>query len=357
MRNQFIPSRINPITPGATPETVQLLRWLANLGRRRTVAMGANDMLKGNSSTDPLSFYELDSVFAGNAGGASPAIMGFEYHDPTWTAAWGATGTSAVAAKIVAAANAGKAVALHHHSGHPVTGALSRVGTFVWPARDGGDAGTSWDLTAGGLASVLAGGSQDAQLLAYLDRLATFIDGLVDNRGRKIPVILRLWHEANGGWFWWGASAANYRALWQRTVTYLRDTKGLTNVLYAPCVSSDVSIAGWYPCDSFTDVFAIDNYDNSASPSLSNAGRFATCYAECVAATAKPLFLAEFGYQNWTTATAPVWAPSIASLADNYSRIAAAMVWRSPFGPSSSDAASKKADFSAALRDPRALTL
>lgn len=43
-------------------------------------------------------------------------------------------------------------------------------------------------------------------------------------------------HEFDGDWFWWGkahSSVADYKTLYQFTVTYLRDSLGVHNFLYA----------------------------------------------------------------------------------------------------------------------------
>ena len=51
-----------------------------------------------------------------------------------------------------------------------------------------------------------------------------------------VPVICRLFHENDGSWFWWGAaycSPSQYKNLFRYTEEYLRDVKGLHNLLYA----------------------------------------------------------------------------------------------------------------------------
>ena len=108
-----------------------------------------------------------------------------------------------------------------------------------------------------------------------LDKIADFFLSLKDDAGRPIPVIFRPWHEQNGGWFWWGRgqrSADNSKdvqdfvALWKFTVHYLRDVRGVHNVLYA--FASDVGdwktdkISIWdeYPGDDIVDIVGLDAY-------------------------------------------------------------------------------------------------
>lgn len=80
---------------------------------------------------------------------------------------------------------------------------------------------------------ILPGGDLDKSYNGYLDMVADY--GLRMQK-QNIPVIFRPLHEHNGYWFWWGAkntSAKDFQQLWEYTVTYLRDTKGVHNFLYA----------------------------------------------------------------------------------------------------------------------------
>ena len=92
-----------------------------------------------------------------------------------------------------------------------------------------------------------------------------------------MPVVFRPWHEHNGDWFWWGkahTSEADYIALWRFTVHYLRDVKGVHNLLYA--FSPDKSridlahfdqgyLYGW-PGDEYVDVMGLDDYEDARPP-------------------------------------------------------------------------------------------
>ena len=37
-----------------------------------------------------------------------------------------------------------------------------------------------------------------------LDEFIQMLNQLKDYKGKKIPVVIRLFHEASGDWFWWG---------------------------------------------------------------------------------------------------------------------------------------------------------
>lgn len=354
MSRAFMPSRAMPNTSGATAETVALYRRLIDLGRRSTILLGASDMLAGDVATYPSpTFYGTQEVF-GAVAACQPSMLSVEYHDSAWSTRYGSTGTDYVRAQIIAAANAGKAIALHHHPGNPVTGSLAGVGT-QWPPVG---AGSCYDTTGTPLPTLLSGGANDAAFLAHLDRLATFLATLIDSRGQKIPVVLRWLHECNGGSFWWGTNSTSYVQVWQRMVAYLRDTKGVTNALYCINWSTDsAALSAWYPGDTYCDVLSLDHYDYAGTPTFSAGGKFAAAWAAMQAINStKPAVIGEMGYEN--NANSPViWSSSVQALATTYRRAAAVSLWRTPWGPSASDSASLKADFAAACADIRTLVL
>lgn len=160
------------------------------------------------------------------------------------------------------------------------------VNTISWHMNSPVTAGNAWDTRAT-VADILPGGAAHDKLKAYLDTFVAFNEqlALLDEHDQKryIPIIFRPWHEHNGDWFWWGKGAtseADYIALWQFTVNYLRDRKGQHNLIYA--FSPDRSrmdinhfrrdyLYG-YPGDKYVDVMGLDNYwdmghpENKASP-------------------------------------------------------------------------------------------
>ncbi|PAP80865.1 beta-mannosidase [Rubrivirga sp. SAORIC476] len=138
--------------------------------------------------------------------------------------------------------------------------------TLAWHMAHPATGGNTWDRTPGGVATVLPGAENHAQFLSWLDTFARFVDGLRDVDGRPIPVLFRPYHEHTGSWFWWGAeqtTVADYQALWRMTVEYLRDEKGLHNLLYvySPDVfETEAEYLERYPGDAYVDVLGSDDY-------------------------------------------------------------------------------------------------
>jgi len=130
-----------------------------------------------------------------------------------------------------------------------------------------GPIGTAWDKTPAVVAA-LPGGKFNAVYNGYLNQLADWANNLKDENGKLIPVIFRILHENTGSWFWWGAEQSTpeqYQKLYQYTVEYLRDTKGVHNFLYAysPNNFQDATEANYkerYPGDAWVDVLGFDTY-------------------------------------------------------------------------------------------------
>lgn len=130
--------------------------------------------------------------------------------------------------------------------------------------------GDSWDNSNTGVAKeiITEGSSTNIKFKTWLDRLAQFALNLKGSSGELIPIILRPFHEHTDAWSWWGSSCTTkdeFIALWQYTVKYLRDTKGVHNFLYA--ISPDMNNKGTednvlfrWPGDAYVDFIGIDSY-------------------------------------------------------------------------------------------------
>ena len=147
--------------------------------------------------------------------------------------------------------------------------------TMAWHMNNPVSGGNAWD-TARAVEHLLPGGSHHAAYRATLDTVAAFFNTL-RARGRSgretlVPVIFRPYHEMSGSWFWWGGrhrTPEQFVALWRFTVEYLRDVKGVHNLLYA--YSTDVfesqdDYLRHYPGDAYADVLGFDDYQSIRTP-------------------------------------------------------------------------------------------
>jgi len=115
--------------------------------------------------------------------------------------------------------------------------------------------------------SILPGGENHEYYKTKLDKIAKVTKSLVGSDGELIPIIFRPFHEFDGDWFWWGGAYCTpeqYISLWRFTVNYLKDDKGVNNMLFAFCPDKDFdSVAEYlsrYPGDDFVDILGMDNY-------------------------------------------------------------------------------------------------
>ena len=139
------------------------------------------------------------------------------------------------------------------------------VATFAWHMPNPVNDTDSWN-TERAVDAIIPGGRLHDDYKAKLDTVAAFFASLRTEDGTLVPVIFRPFHEHNGSWFWWGrdhASVDEFKALWRFTVHYLRDVKGLRNVLYAystDVFDSEGDYLERYPGDDVIDLLGFDDY-------------------------------------------------------------------------------------------------
>jgi mannan endo-1,4-beta-mannosidase len=91
-----------------------------------------------------------------------------------------------------------------------------------------------------------------AQCAAYLKLL----------QAEGIPVLWRPFHEASGGWFWWGKSASSLKAMWKYMFDYFK-SEGLDNLIWVWTSQGDDD--DWYPGDAYVDIIGRDLYGETVS--------------------------------------------------------------------------------------------
>lgn len=116
------------------------------------------------------------------------------------------------------------------------------------------------------------------------------------------PLVVRLGHEMNGGWYPWapgqqGTTAAQYVAVWRHIVDLAR-TDGATNIiwLWAPNVTwgQQVPLASVYPGDAYVNWVGLSGLWNRSYNMAPNPDPFFNpSIAELRRLTAKPLIIAE----------------------------------------------------------------
>ncbi len=143
------------------------------------------------------------------------------------------------------------------------------LNTVSWHLNNPLTGGDAWDVkTDGVVTSILPGGAKHELFIAWLDKLASFLNSLTTADGKKIPILFRPWHEHTGNWFWWGKSHCTpqqYKELWQMTHDYL-SAHGVNNLLYAYSPGSEETVEEYmerYPGDNYVDLLGFDCYPSA----------------------------------------------------------------------------------------------
>lgn len=120
---------------------------------------------------------------------------------------------------------------------------------------------TTFDLEA---ALAHPEGRDYALLLTDIDMVAGELRKLADG---NIPVLWRPLHEAEGGWFWWGAKGPKpFVQLWRLLYDRLTRVDGLHNLIW---VYTGTANPDWYPGDDVVDIIGVDEYPADVRDPLS----------------------------------------------------------------------------------------
>jgi mannan endo-1,4-beta-mannosidase len=166
--------------------------------------------------------------------------------------------------------------------------------------------------------SILPGGVNHSWYKTKLDKVASVVSNLKGNNGELIPIIFRPFHEFDGSWFWWGAnfcSSEEYKTAYKFIIEYLRDTKGVHNILYAfspdNSYSTSANYLNRYPGDGYVDVLGMDNYgdfNNQGQTGSDKANAKLKMISDLAVTKVKIAALTETGYQvTATTPAIPNW--------------------------------------------------
>jgi len=159
--------------------------------------------------------------------------------------------------------------------------------------------------------TLLPGGEYHQFYKNRLHKIAGFFKSIRGEDGHSIPIIFRPYHEHDGAWFWWGvghATAQEYNELWRFTVTFLRDSLNVHNLIYAISPSSFNNQADYlkiFPGDDLIDIFGMDFYF-SQTPNVSEAQLFLSRLrvpAQLSLSRGKIAALTEVGQETLPTAT------------------------------------------------------
>lgn len=215
------------------------------------------------------------------------------------------------------------------------------VTTIGWHTTNPVTGGTSWDATPA-VGQIVPGGALHDLYRGWLDKVADFMLSLRTPDGEYVPVLFRPFHEHTGNGFWWGkgnCTADEYVALWRFTLEYLRDGRGVHNLLYVyspDIVNSQDNYLEFWPGDSYVDILGLDAYDRSSWAIETDGLRLMRLLKHISYLKNKPFAFTETGLENNTSQSA--WWTEKLSKAIAGMPVAYVLVWRNQdtnhfFGP------------------------
>lgn len=225
------------VNPNASQEAKDLMTFLSENYLTSTLS-GQTEFPQKEGDTFPL--LETQKIIDAT-GDDAPAIVAFDYMN--YSASYSGSDYTGLTESIIA----------HHQDQNIIVSAL-----FHWRAPNSSSSfytdEANFDLTA---ALADTGSDEYAALIADIDTVASELSKLAE---AKIPVLWRPLHEAEGGWFWWGAQGAEtFQQLWMLMYDRMTNHHGLNNLIWVFTHTDGLS-EDWYPGDSYVDIVGFDGY-------------------------------------------------------------------------------------------------
>jgi hypothetical protein len=235
------------VNPSSTQATQNLYRYLSD-----------------NFQTNIISgvYGITDSNYIKSVSGKYPAIVNFDFMDYSPSRApYGAVGT-----------DTNNAINWANNTARTQGGGGIVGFSWHWNAPDCLNPGPWYSgfytyATCFNLANTLANpnGTDYQNMIRDLDAIA---GQLAQLQAAGIPVLWRPLHEAQGGWFWWGASGAGpYKQLYQMMYNRFVNVHHLNNLIWVWVANTGDNTSGnadWYPGDAYVDV-VVSDYATSAN--------------------------------------------------------------------------------------------
>ena len=236
------------IDPGATTETKALYKNLHKLSKNHILFGHQHATEYGHGWYGDENRSDVRSVT-----GSHPAVIGVDFSGLSGIPENEIEKTKTQLRKTIADTyNRGGVVTISWHFNNPVY-----RGGFYWVDT----------LSKPTVQLLLPGAEYHFKYKEILNTIGELVKSIKGNDGKTIPMIFRPYHEFDGDWFWWGrahCSIDEFKSLWRFTVTYLRDSLGVHNLIYAFSPDNkfltEQQYLERYPGDEWVDMVGVDNY-------------------------------------------------------------------------------------------------
>lgn len=252
----YQPPPLSPVAPKlvdgqASYNTQVLMNYLQGQYGHKTLSGQQHEVSDNKSFPVPN--------YLSRSGGIVPAIRGSDFIDYSPSrVAFGENPQHETEQTIAWAQETGGIVTMMWHWNAPAD-LVNQPGSEWW--RGFYTFATTFDLP-GALAN--PAGSDYQLLLRDIDAIAAELQKFED---ADLPVIWRPLHEAQGGWFWWGAHGPeNFKSLWNLMYDRLTNHHGLHNLIWEFTSSAaEGNHLDWYPGDDVVDMVGLDVYTDPSS--------------------------------------------------------------------------------------------
>ncbi|WP_416307557.1 glycosyl hydrolase [Neptunicella sp. SCSIO 80796] len=248
------------VNPNAQASAVSLMEYFAANYGSATLS-GQTEYSNKVDGTFPLA--EFDKVVAAT-GDDAPAIVAFDFIDFSSSRVANGADPEGLSEAMIAAHNDKNVIlsALWHWNApmHLLDADGDGVGDDSGSDQQAWWSGFYTRATSFDLAAALADTSsaEYQALIADIDTVSAELKKFAD---ADIPILWRPLHEAQGGWFWWGAAGADaLKQLWVLMYDRMTNVHGLNNLIWVYTYTGDLDVS-WYPGDQYVDIVGYDGYD------------------------------------------------------------------------------------------------
>ena len=244
----FSQKKLQLIDKQATPETVNLFLNLHELSKKHILFGHQHATEYGHGWFGDSNRSDVKSVT-----GSHPAVIGVDFSGLSGRPDSSIEKTKIALRKNIADTyNRGGVVTIAWHFSNPIAG-----GGFYW--KD------SVSLPA--VKYIIPGKEHHDKYKSILQGIGSFVRSVKGNDGKAVPMFFRPFHEFDGDWFWWGrahCTPEEFKTLWRFTVSYLRDSLQVHNLVYAFSPDNKFNTREQflerYPGDEWVDMVGMDNY-------------------------------------------------------------------------------------------------
>ncbi len=162
------------------------------------------------------------------------------------------------------------------------------IPTVCWhwfsPGNIGKKADNSFytDSTTFSISKALTPGT--AENIAALNDIEFMAEKFKQLQDAGVPVLFRPLHEAEGGWFWWGAEGPeNCVRLYRLIYDKFTNEYGLNNIIWVWTSYTYETSGKWYPGDDVVDIVGYDKYN--AKDGLPNGSAISSTFYNLVKLT------------------------------------------------------------------------